>query len=190
MILLLDNYDSFTFNLYQYLGELGAQIEVYRNDQISIEEIQQYNPEGIVISPGPGRPEQAGICIDVIQKYAPTIPILGICLGHQSIAQAFGGKVVHAPELYHGKTSVVHHRGKGLFQELAEEITCARYHSLMVEKNSLPDCFEVTAWINDQLIMGIRHREYNVEGIQFHPESIMTECGKQILGNFLTRCVC
>jgi len=188
MILLIDNYDSFTFNLYQYLGELGAEIEVYRNDEISVEEVGNRKPSGIVISPGPGRPEQAGICIDVIRKYAKSIPILGICLGHQSIGAAFGGTIVHAPELFHGKTSMVHNGGTGLFQGLNKEVSCARYHSLIVEKQTLPDCFEITAWINQQIIMGIRHREYDVEGIQFHPESIMTDCGKTILGNFLKRC--
>ncbi len=187
MILLLDNYDSFTFNLYQYLGELGEEIRVFRNDKITLEEIEEMAPQRIVLSPGPGRPDQAGIMIDLIKRFASHVPILGICLGFQGMGQAFGGNIVHAPALFHGKTSPVKHEGQGIFRHLPAVIEVGRYHSLIVERESLPDCFEITAWTADEenLIMGIRHREYPLEGIQFHPESILTPEGKSMLKNFL-----
>jgi anthranilate synthase component II len=187
MILLLDNYDSFTFNLYQYLGELGEDIHVIRNDKISIKEIRNLAPRQIVISPGPGRPDQAGILIDLVKTFANEIPILGICLGFQGIGQAFGGNIVHAPTLYHGKTSLVHHSNGGCFHGIPQPMEVGRYHSLIVERNSLPDCFDITAWTADEdnLVMGIRHKEYPLEGIQFHPESILTPDGKPLLENFL-----
>ncbi|MCP4756264.1 MAG: aminodeoxychorismate/anthranilate synthase component II [Proteobacteria bacterium] len=185
MILLIDNYDSFTFNLYQYLGELGEDIEVFRNDKITLEEIQTLQPEKIVLSPGPGRPDQAGIMIDLIGFFADTIPILGICLGFQAIGEAFGGKIVHAPELFHGKTSRIRHVGTGIFEGILQNIPVARYHSLILERSSLPDCFQITSWTEDDLIMGIRHKTLPVEGIQFHPESILTPEGKRMLARFL-----
>ena len=193
MILVIDNYDSFTYNLVQYLGELGAQypvaqdIQVYRNDCLSLEQIPQLQPQGIVISPGPGRPEEAGISLELIKQYGPTIPLLGVCLGHQSIGQVFGGKVVPAPTLMHGKTSAIHHQGQGVFAGLSQPLIATRYHSLVVERASLPSCLEITAWLpEDGLIMGLRHRDYPLlQGVQFHPESILTEQGKQLLGNFL-----
>ncbi|MCG8336283.1 MAG: aminodeoxychorismate/anthranilate synthase component II [Proteobacteria bacterium] len=187
MILLLDNYDSFTFNLYQYLGEMGEEIQVFRNDKISLSDIDKMAPDHIVLSPGPGRPDQAGIMIDLIKKFAAKIPILGICLGFQGIGEAFGGKVVHAPELFHGKTSEINHLGIGLYQDLPQHIEVARYHSLIVEKESLPDCFQITSWTRDNLIMGIRHHKYPLEGIQFHPESVLTRDGKTMLKNFIQR---
>jgi anthranilate synthase component 2 len=193
LILVIDNYDSFTYNLVQYLGELGAQypvaqdIQVYRNDCLSLEQIPQLQPQGIVISPGPGRPEEAGISLELIKQYGPTIPLLGVCLGHQSIGQVFGGKVVPAPTLMHGKTSAIHHQGQGVFAGLSQPLIATRYHSLVVERASLPSCLEITAWLpEDGLIMGLRHRDYPLlQGVQFHPESILTEQGKQLLGNFL-----
>lgn len=193
MILVIDNYDSFTYNLVQYLGELGAQypvaqnIQVYRNDCLSLEQIPQLQPQGIVISPGPGRPEDAGISLELIKQYGPTIPLLGVCLGHQSIGQVFGGKVVPAPTLMHGKTSAIHHQGQGVFEGLSQPLIATRYHSLVVERDSLPPCLEITAWLpEDGLIMALRHRDYPLlQGVQFHPESILTEQGKQLLGNFL-----
>ncbi len=185
MILLVDSYDSFTFNLYQYLGELGADIEVHRNDKITLDEIACLNPEKIVLSPGPGRPHQAGILIELVGSFAAKIPILGICLGFQAIGEAFGGKVIHAPELFHGKTSPIRHIGEGIFAGLPQNIAVGRYHSLIIEKKSLPDCFRITSWTEDGLIMGIRHKEYPTEGIQFHPESILTREGKKMLEKFL-----
>ncbi|MEB3336183.1 MAG: aminodeoxychorismate/anthranilate synthase component II [Leptolyngbyaceae bacterium] len=192
MILVIDNYDSFTYNLVQYLGELGAEhsvakdIQVYRNDQISLEKIKQLQPDGVVISPGPGRPEEAGISLDVIQQLGPTLPILGVCLGHQGIGQVFGGKIVRAQTLMHGKTSQVTHTGLGVFQGLENPFTATRYHSLVIEKQSCPSVLEVTAWIDDGTIMGVRHRHYpHIQGVQFHPESILTQAGKQLLRNFL-----
>lgn len=192
MILVIDNYDSFTYNLVQYLGELGselpvaAEIQVYRNDQITLEEIQQLQPAGIVISPGPGRPEDAGVSLEIIQKLGPTLPILGVCLGHQGIGQVFGGEVVAAPTLMHGKTSPVHHTGVGVFRELDNPFTATRYHSLVIERQTCPDVLEITAWVEDGTIMGVRHRNYpHIEGVQFHPESILTDSGKQLLRNFL-----
>ncbi|MGB7845241.1 MAG: aminodeoxychorismate/anthranilate synthase component II [Candidatus Acidiferrum sp.] len=185
MILLLDNYDSFTYNLAQYLGELGCTLEVHRNDKISVEQIVQRKPERIVISPGPCTPQEAGICVELIQKLAGELPILGVCLGHQAIGAAFGGKIVRAPKLFHGKTSEIKHDGKGVFRSVPNPLTATRYHSLIVERKSLPRELEVTAETQDGIIMGLRHRRYKVEGLQFHPESVLTESGKQILKNFL-----
>ena len=185
MLLVIDNYDSFTYNLVQYLGELGATVEVRRNDRVTLDEIEnRLRPERIVISPGPGTPNDAGITLDVIQRFAGKIPLLGVCLGHQAIGQAFGGKVVRAPELMHGKASDVHHDGKTIFSGLGDQFRAGRYHSLIVERESLPSCLEVSATTGD-IIMGLRHRELKVEGVQFHPESILTSDGKQLLANFL-----
>lgn len=185
MVLVIDNYDSFTYNLVQYLAELGAEVEVYRNDRLSVEEVEAKRPERIVISPGPGRPEDAGITVDVIRRLGGRIPILGVCLGHQAIGLVFGGRVVRAPELVHGKTSQVYHRGTPLYDGVESPFTATRYHSLVVERESLPDCLEVTAETADGLIMGLRHRERPIEGVQFHPESILTAPGKRLLANFL-----
>ncbi|MBD2098180.1 aminodeoxychorismate/anthranilate synthase component II [Trichocoleus sp. FACHB-591] len=192
MILVIDNYDSFTYNLVQYLGELGAElrvaaeVQVYRNDKISLEQVQQLQPDAVVISPGPGRPEDAGVSLDLIRQLGPTLPILGVCLGHQSIGQVFGGNIVRAPELMHGKTSQVHHTGIGVFRDLENPLTATRYHSLVIEPQTCPDTLEVTAWVDDGTIMGVRHRNYpHIEGVQFHPESILTNSGKQLLRNFL-----
>ncbi len=185
MILVIDNYDSFTYNLVQYLGELGAEIEVRRNDQITIEEIERMAPERIVISPGPKTPSEAGICLDVIRTFSGRTPILGVCLGHQAIGQAFGGKVIRAPEIMHGKTSAISHDGKTIFSGLPNPFPATRYHSLIVERDSLPDCLAVSATSPDGLIMGFRHKEMKVEGVQFHPESVLTNSGKQLLENFL-----
>jgi anthranilate synthase component II len=192
LILVIDNYDSFTYNLVQYLGELGnefpvaKEIQVYRNDQISISQIRQLNPDGIVISPGPGCPDEAGISLQLIAELSPITPILGVCLGHQSIGQVFGGKIGRAPVLMHGKTSLVHHNGSGVFQGLDNPLTATRYHSLVIERQALPEELEVTAWVEDGTIMGVRHRHYpHVQGVQFHPESVLTASGKQLLRNFL-----
>ncbi len=185
MILMIDNYDSFTFNLVQYLGELGEDIRVYRNDKITVDKIEGMAPDHIVISPGPCTPNEAGVSLEVIEKLGAKIPILGVCLGHQSIGQAYGGKVIRAENLMHGKTSTIHHDGKSLFANIPSPFTATRYHSLIVEKESLPDCFEVSAWTDQGEIMGIRHKEHPVEGVQFHPESILTEHGREMLGNFL-----
>lgn len=186
MVLLIDNYDSFTYNLVQYLGELGATIEVRRNDQVTIDEIEsQLRPERIVISPGPGTPDDAGVSLEIVKHLGGRLPILGVCLGHQAIGQAFGGRVVRAPVLMHGKASEVCHDGKTIFQGLEDHFKAGRYHSLIVERESLPDCLEVSAFTRDDVIMGVRHREMKVEGIQFHPESILTGCGKKLLENFL-----
>jgi len=186
MLLVIDNYDSFTYNLVQYLGELGATVEVRRNDRVTLDEIEnRLRPERIVISPGPGTPNDAGITLDVIKRFAGKIPLLGVCLGHQSIGQAFGGKVVRAPELMHGKASDVHHDGKTIFAGLGDQFRAGRYHSLIVERESLPACLEISAHTADDIIMGLRHRELKVEGVQFHPESILTSDGKQLLANFL-----
>src|ERR1051325_3236408 len=186
MLLVIDNYDSFTFNLVQDLGELGATVEVRRNDRVTLDEIEnRLRPERIVISPGPGTPNDAGITLDVIQRFAGKIPLLGVCLGHQAIGQAFGGKVIRAPELMHGKASTVSHDGKTIFNGLTDPFLAGRYHSLIVEKESLPGCLEISARTPDDVIMGLRHRELKVEGVQFHPESILTSEGKQLLANFL-----
>ncbi len=185
MILVVDNYDSFTYNLVQYLGELGAQLEVRRNDQITLAEIASMAPERIVISPGPKTPTEAGICLDVILNFSGQVPILGVCLGHQAIGQAFGGKVIRAPEIMHGKTSLISHDGKTIFAGLPNPFPATRYHSLIVERESLPECLAVSATSPDGLIMGLRHKELKVEGVQFHPESVLTEAGKQLLANFL-----
>jgi para-aminobenzoate synthetase component II len=187
LILVIDNYDSFTYNLVQYLGELGQQIEVRRNKETTAAEIEsKLKPEKIVISPGPGTPSDAGISINVVERFAGRIPILGVCLGHQVIGQTFGGKVVRAPKLMHGKTSEICHDGKTIFSGLPDHFPAGRYHSLIVERDSLPDCLEVSAFTSDDVIMGLRHRTMKVEGVQFHPESILTDCGKKLLENFLS----
>jgi anthranilate synthase/aminodeoxychorismate synthase-like glutamine amidotransferase len=186
MILLLDNYDSFTYNLAQYLGELGCDVEVHRNDKISVEEIAKRKPERIVISPGPCTPQEAGISIELVQRLAGKFPILGVCLGHQAMGAAFGGRIVRAPKLFHGKTSEIHHDGKGVFRKLPEPFTATRYHSLIVERKSLPRELAITAETSDGIIMGVRHRKHKMEGVQFHPESVLTESGKQLLQNFLS----
>lgn len=184
MILMIDNYDSFTYNLVQYIGELGEKVTVVRNDELSISEIEQLSPSIIVVSPGPCTPNEAGISLDVITHFAGKIPVFGVCLGHQSIGQAFGGKVIRAERLMHGKTSPVYHDGKGVNTNMPNPFHATRYHSLLVEKESLPDCLEVTSWTDEGEIMGIRHKEFAVEGVQFHPESIMTEEGKKLIQNF------
>jgi len=186
MLLVIDNYDSFTYNLVQYLGELGADVEVYRNDRITVAEIRDLAPSHIVISPGPCTPTEAGISVPVVRELGGEIPILGVCLGHQSIAQAFGGRIVRAATLMHGKTSMIHHDGRGLFSGLANPFEATRYHSLVAERASLPDCLEITAHSDDGEIMGLRHRTLAIEGVQFHPESILTAVGKDLLGNFLS----
>jgi para-aminobenzoate synthetase component 2 len=185
MILLLDNYDSFTYNLAQYLGELGCDVEVHRNDKISVEEIARRKPERIVISPGPCTPQEAGISVELIRRLAGKYPILGVCLGHQAMGAAYGGKIVRAPKLFHGKTSQIDHDGKGVFRGLPKKFIATRYHSLIVEKESLPKEFTITAETADGTIMGMRHKKYKMEGVQFHPESVLTESGKQLLQNFL-----
>jgi anthranilate synthase component 2 len=185
MLLMIDNYDSFTYNLVQYFGELGAEVRVFRNDAITLDEIAAKNPAYLVISPGPCSPEEAGISVAAIREFAGKLPILGVCLGHQSIGAAFGGKIVHAQKLMHGKTSPVRHKHAGVFRGLPDPVVCTRYHSLAIERESLPDCLEITAWTDDGEIMGVRHRGLAVEGVQFHPESIMTEHGYDLLRNFL-----
>ena len=185
MLLMIDNYDSFTYNLVQYFGELGADVKVYRNDELTLEQLAALKPAQLVISPGPCTPAEAGISVPAIREFAGKLPILGVCLGHQSIGAAFGGKIVHAKRLMHGKTSAVLHEGQGVFRDLPNPLTCTRYHSLAIERESLPDCLEVTAWTEDGEIMGVRHRTLAVEGVQFHPESILSEQGHQLLRNFL-----
>lgn len=185
MILMIDNYDSFTYNLVQYIGELGVEVKVARNDELTIAAIQQMNPQVIVVSPGPCTPNEAGISLEVITYFAGKIPILGVCLGHQAIGQAFGGKVIRADRLMHGKVSPVFHDGKGVNTDMPNPFRATRYHSLLVERESLPDCLEITAWTEEGEIMGLRHNEYAVEGVQYHPESIMTEEGKKIIRNFV-----
>ena len=185
MLLMIDNYDSFTYNLVQYFAELGEEVKVYRNDAISIKEIAAMKPARIVISPGPCSPAEAGISVAAITEFAGKVPLLGVCLGHQSIGAAFGGEVIHAKQLMHGKTSPVLHKGSGVFAGLPSPLTVTRYHSLAIRRDSLPECLEVTAWTEDGEIMGVRHRTLNVEGVQFHPESILTECGHALLKNFL-----
>ena len=187
MLLLLDNYDSFTYNLYQYLCELGQEVEVHRNDKITLQEIASMAPERIVISPGPCTPREAGVSVQVIQRFGPSTPILGVCLGHQCIGEAYGGIVEGAGEIMHGKISQIHHQNTGVFHGLPNPFEAIRYHSLIVRRENLPECLEVTAWTDRGLIMGLRHKEYSVEGVQFHPESIMTEVGKDLLGNFLAQ---
>jgi len=192
LIIVIDNYDSFTYNLVQYLGELAAEfpialpIEVYRNDKIDLDRIEQMRPDGIVISPGPGRPVDAGISLELIAKFGPHLPILGVCLGHQSIGQVFGGDVVPAPVLMHGKTSQIYHNSEGVFQGLENPFTATRYHSLVIDRSTMPDNLEITAWVEDGTVMGVRHRDYpQIQGVQFHPESILTTAGKELLRNFL-----
>jgi len=192
MLLVLDNYDSFTFNLVQYLGELAAEhpiaakVRVERNDALSLEQIRALAPAAILISPGPGDPDQSGVCLEVLRELSPTIPTLGVCLGHQSIAQVYGGKVVRAKELMHGKTSPVHHSGQGVFEGLPNPLTATRYHSLIAERETLPDCLEITAWLEDGTVMGLRHRDFpHIQGVQFHPESVLTQEGHALLANFL-----
>ena len=190
MILMIDNYDSFTYNVVQYLGELGAEVKVVRNDEVTVEDVATLSPQKIVISPGPCTPNEAGISVAVIERFAGKIPILGICLGHQSIGQAFGGKIVRARAVMHGKTSMIHHNNGGVFAGLNNPLEATRYHSLIIERESLPDCLEITAWTETEdgqmdEIMGIRHRAQPIEGVQFHPESILTEQGHELLQNFL-----
>ncbi|MFC7372334.1 aminodeoxychorismate/anthranilate synthase component II [Fictibacillus iocasae] len=186
MILMIDNYDSFTYNLVQYLGELGEDLIVKRNDEITIQEIEQMNPDFLMISPGPCSPDEAGISMEAILHFAGKIPIFGVCLGQQAMAQAFGGDVIRAERLMHGKTSMVHHDGKTVYSGLSEPFQAARYHSLIVKKETLPDCFEISSWTAEGEIMGIRHKEFAIEGVQFHPESILTDEGKQLLRNFIS----
>ncbi len=190
MILMIDNYDSFTYNIVQYLAELGAQVEVVRNDQISIREVRELNPEKLVVSPGPCTPDEAGISVELIREMATRIPILGVCLGHQSIGRAFGGTIVRARQVMHGKLSQIHHREEGIFAGLSVPFEATRYHSLVIDRNSLPDCLEITAWTlnesgEEDEIMGVRHRELSIEGVQFHPESILSQHGHDLLRNFL-----
>ena len=194
MLLVLDNYDSFTFNLVQYLGELAAdhpitqELLVERNDALNLEQIRELAPDAILISPGPGDPDQSGVCLEVLRELSPSVPTLGVCLGHQSIAQVYGGKVVRAKELMHGKTSPVLHEGQGVFAGLPNPLTATRYHSLIAERDSLPACLEITAWLEDGTIMGLRHREHpHLQGVQFHPESVLTQSGHQLLSNFLAQ---
>jgi anthranilate synthase component II len=187
MLLMIDNYDSFTYNIVQYFGELGEDVRVYRNDEISIADIEALSPDRICISPGPKAPAQAGISVEVLKHFAGKKPILGVCLGHQAIGEAFGGKVIRAKQVMHGKTSVIAHTGVGVFKNLPSPFTVIRYHSLAIERASLPSCLEVTAWTDDGEIMGVRHREYDIEGVQFHPESILSEHGHALLKNFLER---
>ena len=187
MILVIDNYDSFTYNLVQYLGELGEDVRVFRNDEITLEGVARLKPARIVVSPGPCTPNEAGISVPLIRELAGKVPILGVCLGHQAIGQAFGGRIVHAKELMHGKTSAIRHDRRGVFRELPDPFIATRYHSLAIERASLPGSLEVTAWTDDGEIMGVRHRELGVEGVQFHPESILTEHGHRLLKNFLER---
>ena len=192
MLLMIDNYDSFTYNLVQYLGELGVEVQVFRNDQVSITQMEKLNPDQIVISPGPCTPNEAGISVEAIKHFAGEKPILGVCLGHQSIGQAFGGKIVHASAIMHGKTSMIRHKGIGVFRDISNPFEATRYHSLVIEKQSMPDCLEVTAWTETESgdldeIMGVRHKDYPIEGMQFHPESILTEHGHNLLKNFLVQ---
>ena len=185
MLVMIDNYDSFTYNLVQYFGELGQELSVFRNNEITVSQLADMAPDYIVISPGPGRPQDAGVSKAIIKELGPKIPLLGVCLGHQSIGEVYGANVVHAPSLFHGKTSDMLHDGKTIFKDIPSPFVATRYHSLIVEKSSLPDCLEISSWLESGEIMGFRHREYPIEGIQFHPESILTECGKALLANFL-----
>jgi anthranilate synthase component 2 len=185
MLLMIDNYDSFTYNLVQYFSELGTEVEVFRNDEITVDQIEKKNPQYIVVSPGPCTPNEAGISVPTIKYFAGKIPLLGVCLGHQSIGQAFGGKIIHAKTLMHGKTSLIHHVSNSVFNGLPDPFTATRYHSLVIERESIPDCLEITAWTDDGEIMGVRHKTLAVHGVQFHPESILTEHGHDMLKNFL-----
>jgi anthranilate synthase/aminodeoxychorismate synthase-like glutamine amidotransferase len=185
MLLMIDNYDSFTYNLVQYLGELGEDIKVFRNDKITLHEIERLKPERIVISPGPCTPKEAGISVELIKHFSGKIPILGVCLGHQSIGAAFGGEIISAPQLMHGKTSMIHHDGKTIFEGLSNPFEATRYHSLVIKKETMPECLEITAWTDIGEIMGVRHKEFIIEGVQFHPESILTKVGKDLLRNFI-----
>ncbi len=185
MLLMIDNYDSFTYNLVQYFGELGEEVRTFRNDEITLEQVAAMKPDRICISPGPCTPHEAGISVPVLKEFAGKIPMLGVCLGHQSIGAAFGGKVIRAKQVMHGKTSVITHTGVGVFRELPSPYTVIRYHSLAIERESLPDCLEITAWTDDGEIMGVRHKEFQIEGVQFHPESILSEHGHALLKNFL-----
>ena len=185
MLLMIDNYDSFTYNLVQYFSELGQEVVVERNDKVSLKEIKNLNPEFLVLSPGPCTPNEAGISLDIVNNFKGKIPVLGVCLGHQTIGQAFGGKITHAKTIMHGKTSDIHHTNKGVFKGLSNSFTATRYHSLVIDRESLPDCFEITAWTDDEEIMGIRHKELFIEGVQFHPESILSEHGHDLLRNFI-----
>ncbi|OGW56737.1 MAG: anthranilate/aminodeoxychorismate synthase component II [Nitrospirae bacterium RBG_16_43_8] len=185
MLLMIDNYDSFTYNLVQYLGEIGEDIKVFRNDRVTIKDIEELNPERIVISPGPCTPKEAGVSVDVIKYFAGKVPILGVCLGHQAIGAAFGGDIIRAPRLMHGKTSMIYHGGKTIYEGLPNPFEATRYHSLIIKKETLPSCLEITAWTDKDEIMGVRHKEFIVEGVQFHPESILTKVGKTLLKNFL-----
>jgi anthranilate synthase component II len=185
MIVLIDNYDSFTYNLVQYLGEMGEELRVFRNDQVTVEEVVEMRPDRVIISPGPCTPNEAGISVPLIQELAGKVPILGVCLGHQSIGQAFGGEIVRAGRLMHGKTSPIHHRGEGVFRGLPSPFEATRYHSLVIRRETLPDCLEITAETDIGEIMGVRHKDLPVEGVQFHPESVLTECGKDLLRNFV-----
>ena len=185
MLLMIDNYDSFTYNLVQYLGELGQEVVVYRNDEIDLARVAELKPRYIVISPGPCTPNEAGISVPLIKEFAGKVPILGVCLGHQSIGQAFGGNIIHAKQLMHGKTSSIFHKDAGVFRGLPNPFTATRYHSLVIERETIPDCLEITAWTEDQEIMGVRHKTLPIEGVQFHPESILTEYGHELLDNFL-----
>jgi len=189
MLLLIDNYDSFTYNLFQYLCELGQEVTVMRNDKITLSEIERMGPQRIVISPGPGTPDRAGICNEVIRRFGPKTPILGVCLGHQCIGYSYGAVVERAGEIKHGKSSLIYHKGEGVLEGLPNPFPAIRYHSLAVMRDGLPDCLEVTAWTENGIIMGLRHRQYPVEGVQFHPESIMTGVGKDLLRNFLSRTI-
>jgi len=186
-VLVVDNYDSFTYNLVQYLGELGAKLDVFRNDAIDLDGIRRRKPDGVLLSPGPCTPDEAGVTLEAIQAFAGKVPLLGVCLGHQAIGQAFGGKVIRNQRIVHGKASPVQHRGKGVFRDLPSPFAAGRYHSLVVEWKTLPRCLEVTAWTKEKEIMGLRHKTLDVEGVQFHPESILTESGKTLLGNWLAR---
>ena len=185
MLLMIDNYDSFTYNLVQYLGELGEDIRVFRNNKITAEDVEKMSPDRIVISPGPGTPDDAGISVEVIRRFSGTVPILGVCLGHQSIGAAFGGEIIRAPRLMHGKTSMIRHDGKTIFSGLPNPFEATRYHSLIIRKETMPACLEITAWTDEGEIMGTRHRDFPLEGVQFHPESILTASGKDLLRNFL-----
>jgi anthranilate synthase component 2 len=187
MLLLIDNYDSFTYNLYQYLGELGAETRVVRNDELTVAEALALRPSSVVISPGPGNPDEAGISLELIRALPPEVPLLGVCLGHQALGQAFGGRIVRAPRIMHGKTSAIHHDGRGIFTGLPQPFTATRYHSLVIAEDSVPDCLEVSARTEDGVIMAVRHRSRPQEGVQFHPESILTSAGKDLLRNFLAR---